>query len=192
MHHFHLTVEHISAEMLKALASGLKLKATTIDLIRNADEAQDRMITGYLKDSEVPESEDLIREYFREVRKEVKAFTGSDVIRVKLEEQYSSFDHLFSDIDFSLLDKDNYLEFHFKIDKLFIDSLSDLQVPNAKSSNPDEMAYEFINVRTHNEYDTITLRDWFMENRGLIRSAHIERLVYDDKPNHDKGWIDEK
>lgn len=190
MHHFHLTVGSVSAETLSELAKAMNLKATTIDLVRSTEEQTDRMLTGYLKDDDVPEG-DFIPAYFKSVTDEVKAFCGADVIRVKLEEQFKSFDHLFENVAFYRLNKDKYLEFHFKIDKLLIDSISELSLPNARSENPAEMNYEFINVRTDNMQDTEILRDWFMDNRGLIRGAHMERLVYDSKASHDDGWIND-
>lgn len=191
MHHFNLTISSVSSETLSELAKALKLKATTIDLVRSSEEQTDRMLTGYLKDSDVPEG-DFIPAYFKTVSDEVKAFCGADVIRVKLEEQFKSFDHLFEDVNFNNLSSDQYLEFHFKIDKLLIGSVSDLSVTNARSENLAAMDYEFINVRTHTYKETKKLCDWFMYNRGLIQSAHMERLIYDSKASHDNGWINEK
>lgn len=177
--HFHITVKKITVDQLKEIATELNLKPTLIDMIKNGEGYQDRMLTGYQADDTFLTITPIVYRIEE---------MGYEIARYKIEQQYKSLDEMIEDLDLSKISSENYLEFHLKYLKGKEILLPTFQY--AASNNPIELDYEFINFRAYTVKDFIRIVSYITFNSKDFESIHMERLIYDSLKSHDSGWME--
>lgn len=177
--HFHITIKNITVDQLTEIASALNLKPTLIDMVKNSEDHQDRMLTGYQADDTFLTITPIVYKIEE---------MGYEVARYKIEQQYKTIDEMIEELDLSKISSEQYLEFHLKYLKG-----KDIVKPTfdyACSSNPIELDYEFLNFRAYTVKDFIRIVSYITFNNKDFESVHMERLIYDSLKSHDSGWID--